>query len=210
MKRSRAARLRTGFARQLLSDKAMLVPELGHDEAVLFAQKGFNVIATANIRDRGVNEMSSALKRRFNFETVRPIANRELELKLVMEQTSMLLREAEAEMKVPLDIINLLVTTFHDLRAGRTKEGITVERPSSVMSTAEAVAVGVSSGLDARYFGAGKIESDHIVRNLVGTVLKDNPEDAKRLKHYFDVVVKARAQKSGEWKSYYNARKWLV
>ena len=40
---------------------------------MLHARPGFNVIATANIRDRGVHEMSSALKRRFNFETVHPI-----------------------------------------------------------------------------------------------------------------------------------------
>ena len=193
----------------ILSDKVMLVPELGEAEAVVFAEKGFNVIATANIRDRGVHEMSSALKRRFNFETVNPIADRALELELVMRQTESLLAEAEAEVTVPLDVIDLLVTTFHDLRAGRTAEGMTVERPSTVMSTAEAVSVGVSAGLDACHFGGGRVESEHVVRNLVGTVLKDNPEDAKRLKHYFDVVVKARAQRSDGWKAYYRARKWL-
>jgi MoxR-like ATPase len=193
----------------ILSDKVLLVPELGEAEAVVFAERGFNVIATANIRDRGVHEMSSALKRRFNFETVNPIANRELELKLVMQQTQSLLAEAAAEVAVPFDVIDLLVTTFHDLRAGRTDEGMTVERPSTVMSTAEAVSVGVSAGLDACYFGSGRIESEHVVRNLVGTVLKDNPEDAKRLKHYFDVVVKARAQREPGWKAYYKARKWL-
>ncbi len=193
----------------ILSDKVMLVPELGEAEAVLFAEKGFNVIATANIRDRGVHEMSSALKRRFNFETVNPIADPALELELVMRQTESLLAEAEAEVVVPLDVIDLLVTTFHDLRAGRTQEGMTIERPSTVMSTAEAVSVGVSAGLDACHFGSGRVESEHVVRNLVGTVLKDDPEDAKRLRHYFDVVVKARAQRSEGWKDYYRARKWL-
>jgi len=193
----------------ILSDKVLLVPELGEREAVLFAEKGFNVIATANIRDRGVHEMSSALKRRFNFETVNPIADPELELTLVMQQTESLLREAEAEVSVPLDVMDLLVTTFHDLRAGRTQEGMTVERPSTVMSTAEAVSVGVSAGLDACHFGGGRVECEHVVRNLVGTVLKDNPEDAKRLRHYFDVVVKARAQRSEGWKAFYKARKWL-
>ncbi len=136
----------------------LLVPELREAEAVVFAEKGFNVIATANIRDRGVHEMSSALKRRFNFETVNPIADPELELRLVMQQTESLLAEAEAEVVVPIDVIDLLVTTFHDLRAGRTQEGMTVERPSTVMSTAEAVSVGVSAGLDACYFGGGRVE----------------------------------------------------
>lgn len=192
----------------VLSDKVLLIPEL--DEAgVLFAQKGFNVIATANIRDRGVNEMSSALKRRFNFETVNPIANKKLEQELVMIQTAALLAEAEVNLAIAPDVIELLVTTFHDLRQGRTTEGTVVDRPSTVMSTAEAVAVGVSAGLDAHYLGDGIVSGEHIARNLVGTVLKDNPEDAKKLKHYFNVVVKGRAQQHENWNAYYKARKWL-
>ncbi len=192
----------------VLSDKVLLIPELGND-AVLFAQKGFNVIATANLRDRGVNEMSSALKRRFNFETVQPIANRELELKLVTVQTQKLLADTEAEVELPKDVMNLLITTFQDLRNGRTEEGTTIERPSTVMSTAEAVAVSFSAALDAYHFGDGKISGENLVKNLVGTVLKDNPDDAKRLKHYFDVIVKSRANKSELWQSFYKAKKFL-
>lgn len=193
----------------VLSDKVLMVPELDGAERVLLAQKGFNVIATANIRDRGVNEMSSALKRRFNFETVAPIADRALEQQLVMEQTQALLIESEVSAAIAPDVIELLVSTFHDLRSGRTAEGIVVERPSTVMSTAEAVAVGVSAGLDAHYLGDGVVTSQHIVRNLLGSVLKDNPEDAKKLTHYFNVVVKSRAQTSPTWEAYYKARKWL-
>lgn len=47
----------------VLSEKMLPIPEL--NEAV-YAQKGFNIIATANNRDKGVNELSAALKRRFN------------------------------------------------------------------------------------------------------------------------------------------------
>lgn len=193
----------------VLSDKVLLAPELGETESVLFAQKGFNVIATANLRDRGINEMSSALKRRFNFETVQPISNKDLELKLVKEQTEQHLSESSLEVEISNDVLDLLITTFQDLRNGRTGEGINLEKPSTVMSTAEAVAVGVSASLDAVYFGEGKVESRHIVKNLVGTVLKDNPDDAKRLKHYFDVVVKSRAKKSEIWQSFYKAGKFL-
>src|SRR5262249_50997067 len=114
----------------ILSDKMMHIPELGGDDTVLFAEKGFNIVATANLRDRGVHEMSSALKRRFNFETVHPITDKALELHLVKEQTEMLLQEADVEVECPLDVIDLLVTTFHDLRQGRTEEGTMVERPS--------------------------------------------------------------------------------
>lgn len=193
----------------ILSEKVMLIPELPGDEGILYAQKGFNIIATANTRDRGVHEMSSALKRRFNFETVRPIADRELETELVLEQSQELLRASEVEVEFPRQIVELLVTTFHDLRSGKTEEGVVLEKPSSVMSTAEAVSVGVSAGLDAHYFGSGRVESHHIVRNLVGTVLTDSPEDVRKLKHYFDVAVKARAAEKKEWESFYKARRWL-
>ena len=193
----------------ILSDKVLLIPELKGAEAALFAAKGFNIVATANLRDRGVNEMSSALKRRFNFETVFPLADKQMELQIVKAQTEMLLRDAEVEAQCPPDVLDLLITTFHDLRNGRTTEGTVVEKPTTIMSTAEAVAVGFSAGLDAYYFGDGTLQGDHIARQLVGTVLKDNPEDAKKLKHYFDVIVKARGRKDKLWSDYYKARKWL-
>ncbi len=194
----------------VLSDKVLHVPELeGTEHAVLFARKGFNVVATANIRDRGVHEMSSALKRRFNFETVMPIPDKRLEVKLVMDQICAQLAAAGVEVAVPEDVVDLLVTTFHDLRAGRTEDGTQLEKPSTVMSTAEAVAVGVSAGLDARWFGDGAMRSEHVARQLIGTVLKDNADDEKRLRQYFDVVVKGRAKDSALWKAYYDARKWL-
>jgi hypothetical protein len=120
------------------------------------------------------------------------------------------LRDAGVQVECPPEVIELLVTTFQDLRHGRTEEGTTVEKPSTVMSTAEAVAVGLAAGLDARYFGAGRLHSEHVARQFIGTALKDNPEDAKRLRQYFDVVVKARAKGNKAWQSLYEARKWLA
>jgi MoxR-like ATPase len=193
----------------LLSDKCIQVPELPGADAVRFAEKGFNIIATANLRDRGVHEMSSALKRRFNFETVAPLADKAMELRLVKEQTETLLRESGVNIECPTDVLELLVTTFNDLRHGRTEEGTVVEKPSTVMSTAEAVAVSHSAALDAAYFGNGRMESGHVARQILGTVLKDNPDDLKKLKHYFDVVVKARGKGSKTWQQFYEAKKWL-
>jgi len=194
----------------VLSDKCLHVPELAGDEALVQAQPGFNVMATANLRDRGVNEMSSALKRRFNFETVPPIADKAMELQLVKEQTERLLRESAAEMTIPDDTIDLLVTTFRDLRFGRTEEGASVEKPSTVMSTAEAVAVSLSACLDAHYFGDGVAGGEHITRQMVGTVFKDNPDDARKLRHYLDVVAKTRARRGGAWKAFYKSREQLI
>ena len=193
----------------VMSDKVLHVPELTGDDSTLFAERGFNILATANIRDRGVHEMSSALKRRFNFETVHPIGERKLEIKLVTEQTETLLREAGVPVACPPDVMEVLVSTFHDLRSGTSADGTVVEKPSTVMSTAEAVAVGFSAGLEAHYFGNGEMDGSHVARQLLGTVLKDNPEDAKKLRQYFDVVVKARAKKSRAWQSYWEARKCL-
>lgn len=190
----------------LLSDKTLLIPEFGEADRVLMAARGFNVIATANLRDKGVNEMSSALKRRFNFETVPPIADKQKEIELVRRQTELLLREADVQMKYPDDTLELLVTTFQDLRMGKTDEGATIEKPSTVMSTAEAVAVSFAACLDAHYFGSGKVGGEHITRQMLGTVFKDNPEDARKLAHYLNVVGKVRAHRGGAWRAFYESR----
>ena len=193
----------------IMSDKILHVPEMEGEGSSVLARKGFNVVATANLRDRGVHDMSSALKRRFNFETVHPIGDRGLETKLVKEQTERLLADLDVKVDVNLDVVNLLVTTFHDMREGVTEDGVALQKPTAIMSTAEAVSVGVSAGLDAAYFGKRSMLPDHLTRNMVGTVLKDNPEDEKRLREYFDVVVKDRSQRDRLWAEYYKARKWL-
>jgi MoxR-like ATPase len=194
----------------VLSEKVMMVPELIGSERVMHARPGFNVIATANIRDRGVHEMSSALKRRFNFETVHPIGELKLEVDLVIRECERLLSQSCVAMSVDRDVIELLVTAFHDLREGKTSEGTQVEKPTTVMSTAEAVSVAMSAGLDAFYYGAKKLTAEHLGRHLTGAVLKDNPDDLQKLKHYFDVVVRKRSKdQGGPWTDLFNARKWL-
>lgn len=190
----------------VLSDKVLHVPEMKGDDSVLFARPGFNVIATANTRDRGVHEMSAALKRRFNFETVKPIAEKQFELQLVLEQATELLAIAGVKPEIDPAVIDVLVTTFLDLRNGRTAEGAVVDRPGTVMSTAEAVAVAFCAGLEASHFGDGHVAGEHLARQLVGTVLKDSDEDAKKVRQYFEVVVKLRAKQSAHWKSFYDAR----
>lgn len=197
----------------LMSEKVIRVPELDGDAATVQAARGFNLLATANLRDRGVHEMSSALKRRFNFETVRPIQDRKLEAQLIREQTQALLARARVEVEFRPDVVDLLVTAFHDLRDGVTPEGVVVERPAAVMSSAEAVSVGYAACLDAHYFGDGTVDGGHVARQLIGTVLKDNPDDGKKLRHYFDVIVKQRAHKGGgaaaQWKRVFDARREL-
>lgn len=109
-------------------------------------------------------------------------------------------------------MVELLVTAFRDLRQGVTSEGLVVEKPTAVMSSAEAVSVGFAACLDAHYFGDGTVGGEHIARQLIGTVLKDHPDDGKKLRHYFDVVVKQRAQTQADgaqWRRVLDARREL-
>jgi len=190
----------------VLSDKVLHIPELKGDKNVVFAKPGFNIIATANTRDRGVHETSAALKRRFNFETVAPIADKQFELDLVMIQAKEMLHHVNARAHLERDVLDVLVTAFVDLRKGRTEEGTVVEKPSTTMSTAEAVSVAFAAGLDACYFSDGHLRGEHLAKQIVGTVLKDSDEDAKKVRQYFEVVVKNRAKRSAHWKSFYDGR----
>jgi MoxR-like ATPase len=196
---------------QSLSEKVLLVPELAGDEAVVLARPGFNLVGTANTRDRGVNEMSAALKRRFHFETVPPLDDLQQEVEVVRGQVAERTRGSPAE-KVVLgdDVLELLVTTFHELRAGQTVEGVPIERPTAAMSTAEAVAVGQHAALFAACFGDGTVEPEHVVMQLDGTAAKGDADDRKLLRDYFEVAVKPRAARElGAWKAYFAARSHL-
>ncbi len=190
----------------VLSEKQLMVPEL-EDGFRVSAAQGFNVIATANLRDRGVHEMSSALKRRFNFETVRPIADRAFEAELIASALDTEL----GEQRVPMSpkVLDVLVTVFADLRTGTTATGTPVKRPETVMSTAEAVNVGVAASLSARYLGDGAVRASDIARQLVGVALKGQDEDAKRMRFYIDSVVRERAASSTDWKDFLTASQGL-
>ena len=192
----------------ILSERLMLIPEIEGPDGMIHARPGFNIIATANTRDRGVNEMSAALKRRFNFETVRPIPSMADELDLVQREVERQLAGLKISVDVERDVTGLLVQTFHELRTGKTVEGAAVQQPSSVLSTAEAVSVAVSASLHAKFYGSGKLRPAEIVEHLVGSAIKE-PEDRKAVATYFDVNVKGRSQSSELWKEYYDARKRL-
>jgi MoxR-like ATPase len=191
----------------ILSDRVLHVPELEGDAGDVFARHGFNVLATANTLDRGVNEMSAALKRRFNFETVPAIADIRQEIALVQRESDRMLGRANIPVALSPDKTELLVTAFHELRTSKTIDGKALEPLSTVMSTAEAVSVACAAGIHAYYYGRGEVEAEHLVKNIIGSALKDSVEDLKRLRHYFNHVVKDRSGKS--WAELYEARKAL-
>jgi MoxR-like ATPase len=191
----------------VLSDRVMAIPELPDDARTLYAKPGFNVIATANIRDRGVNEMSAALKRRFNFETIHAIQEIREEMALVQRETDRLLARAGVPKSLPKDLTEVLVVAFHELRNARDASGKALEPLTTAMSTAEAISTAYAASLHAWYYESTTPRPAHLVQHLAGSALKDAPDDIKRLRHYFNHIVK---EKPGPlWKQMYEARDQL-
>ncbi|WSA80226.1 AAA family ATPase [Streptomyces sp. NBC_01799] len=197
----------------LLSERVVAIPELTGPDGMVFARQGFNVIATANTRDRGVNEMSAALKRRFNFETVFPIPDLDTELALVEAEVSTLLRRSGVEPPPDRDVLEVLVGTFRELRAcggsgGPDGSGAGRDRPSAVMSTAEAVSVAHAVGVRGWFLRGEPGSAADVVACLAGTAAKDSPEDLARLRRYLEQQVPRR--RGPQWQALYDARHLLA
>lgn len=190
----------------ILSERLLMVPELP-TENVVFARPGFNLIATANTRDRGVNEMSAALKRRFAFETVFPIASYDSELALVVNEVARLLAQDGVPVVPNEPLMEVLVTTFRDLRQGVDREGGAGDKLSSVLSTAEAVSVAHAVTLRGYYLRGNNGDAAALVETLAGAAVKDNPDDLKKLRRY---IEHRAAKRSGEhWAAFHAARQAL-
>ncbi|MEL6159675.1 MAG: AAA family ATPase [Cyanobacteria bacterium J06627_32] len=175
----------------VLSEKLLPIAELG--EAVQ-AKKGFNLIATANNRDRGVNELSSALKRRFNTVVLPVPSDAEEEVRIVRQRVESLGQTLEMPAEPPaLEEIRRVVTIFRELRRGITEDGKTkVKSPSGTLSPAEAISV-VNSGMAlAAHFGDGQLNAEDLAAGMQGAVVKDPVQDALVWKAYLETVVKER------------------
>jgi MoxR-like ATPase len=173
---------------------------------MLYARDGFNVIATANTRDRGVNEMSAALKRRLAFETVFPISDLATELDLVRTETARLLATAGVPSAPPDDLLEVVVQMFRELRSGVAADGSPVDRPATAMSTAEAVQVAVAVGVRGHFLGDGPTAAD-VVECLASAAVKADAEDLARVRRYLEQKVRGRA--GDAWKALYDARNRL-
>ena len=173
-------------------------------ESSLFARDGFNVVATANTRDLGVNDMSAALKRRFNFETVFPIPDMAVEMELVRTETERLMQRSGVPSAPSADVLELLVTTFRELRNGLSQDGQAMDRLTTAMSTAEAVSVAYAVGVRAHFLGDGIATPADVVECIAGAAVKADPEDLARLRRYFEQRVSKRT--GPHWRAYYEAR----
>ena len=184
----------------VLSEKTLPIPELSSE---LQAVQGFNVIATANDRDRGVNELSAALRRRFNTVVLPLPATADEEVAIVSRRVA----ELGASLALParpaaVDEIRRVVTVFRELRSGATEDGrVKLKSPSSTLSAAEAISV-VTSGLAlAAHFGDGHLRPHDVAAGMVGAVVKDPAHDAVVWREYLEVVVRERAG----WGEFYDA-----
>lgn len=193
----------------ILSDKAITVPELP-DANMVWAKPGFNVIATANTRDQGVNELSAALKRRFNYVYIPIVADQQTEIQIVQERSTELLERYRLPTRIPPTIISLLATVFREIREGKTADGVSVKQPSTSLSTAEAIGVALDAALHARYFGSGAVGAADVARNLIGAVVKEDQADTAALKEYAVIVAKKRGVKDKVWKEFHDTLVGLV
>jgi MoxR-like ATPase len=184
----------------ILSEKLLPIPEMNTE---VQAVKGFNVIATANNRDKGVNELSSALLRRFNIVVLPLPDSFSDEVNIVQSRAEQLGRALELPIETPaLEEIQRVVTIFRELRSGVTADGKTrLKSPSGTLSTAEAISV-ISNGMAiAAYYGDGSMTAGDLISGLLGAVVKDPVQDQIVWQEYLQTVVRER----DGWKDLYRA-----
>ncbi|MDC8014014.1 ATP-binding protein [Tahibacter soli] len=184
----------------VLSEKTLPVPELGSE---VQATRGFSVIATANNRDKGVNELSSALKRRFNTVILPVPSSEEEEVSIVVKRVGELGRALQLPAEPPaIKEVTRIVRIFRELRNGQTEDGKSkLKSPSSTLSTAEAISV-INNGMAlAGHFGDGVLRPNDMASGMIGAIVKDPVQDQVVWTEYLETVVKER----GDWKDLYRA-----
>lgn len=190
----------------ILSEKRISVPELGIEVP---AQKGFSIIATANTRDNGVNEMSAALKRRFNIVVLPSPENLEAEMEIVRSRVTQLSSNLDLNAALPEDeVIEKVCTIFRELRNGTTLDGKQkLKSTSGVLSTAEAISLLANSMALAGSFGNGTITDYDLAAGLQGAIIKDEGKDAASWEEYLENIMKKRGSR---WNGLYRECKELL
>lgn len=186
----------------ILSEKYISIPEL-KTRNIVFAQPGFNIIGTANSRDRGVNELSSALKRRFNFVHIPVVTNKKAEKEIIQFRTRDLLARHGFEIEVPPTMLDILIQTFSDLREASEAATSDDQRIESALSTAEQIGVLEDAILHSHYFGAAQLQADVLGRSLVGTLVRRVPDDVSILNKFWHGVIEKRGkEEKGAWQPF--------
>jgi MoxR-like ATPase len=189
----------------ILSEKMLPIPELNTQ---IQAVRGFNVIATANNRDKGVNELSSALKRRFNTVILPVPATMNEEVEIVRQRVASYSKAMSLPVEKPiLEEIRRIVTIFRELRNGVSEDGKTkLKSPSGTLSTAEAISV-MNNGLALAYhFGDGSVKADDVASGIIGAIVKDPVQDKIVFQEYMETVLKNR----DGWKDIYRSCRDII
>jgi MoxR-like ATPase len=189
----------------ILSEKTLPIPELNSE---VQASRGFNIIATANDKDKGVNDLSSALQRRFNTVILPLPSTSEEEVKIVQNRVKSIGKTLELpEIPDSAQEIKKIVTIFRELRSGVTEDNKTkLKSPSGTLSPAEAISVATQGLTLATYYGDGSLTSEDLAASLTGAIIKDRIQDTVVLQEYLETVVKNRP----EWKDLYRACKEVI
>lgn len=189
----------------ILSEKTLPIPELNIESR---AVKGFNIIATANDRDRGVNDLSSALKRRFNTVVLPLPDSMDDEVAIVQQRVVQMGKALELPGETPaMEEIRRVVTIFRELRDGKTLDGKSkLKAPSGTLSTAEAISVMTSGMVLAQHFGDGRVKANDVASGIIGAIVKDPVQDKIVMQEYLETVVKER----DGWKDLYRACKEVL
>jgi MoxR-like ATPase len=184
----------------VISEKILPIPELNQ---LVSAQKGFNIIATANDRDKGINEMSAALKRRFNTVTLPLPSSLEEEIEIVKFRVDKSTQSLELPTPVQsADKIRQLVTIFRELREGVTADGqMKLKSPGSLLSTAEAISVMINAQSMAVHFNNGEIGDSELAASMSGVILRDREHSLTAWREYLEKILRKRK----EWKGLYQA-----
>jgi MoxR-like ATPase len=188
----------------ILSEKYISIPELRTGDNVVFARPGFNMIATANSRDRGVNDLSTALKRRFNFVTIPIVTNKKSEKEIVLFRTRELMARNQIQVDLPPTLLDILLQTFADLRESSANAANEDQRLESSLSTAEQIGVLEDAILHSRFFGGADLGADTLARSIVGTLVRRVPEDVSIMNKFWHAVVEpaAKKKKDAAWDAF--------
>ena len=186
----------------ILSEKYVSIPEL-EDDNIVFAQPGFSIIATANSRDKGVNDLSSALKRRFNFVRIPVVSNKKSETEIVRFRTTELLDRHRIELDLPPTLLDILLQSFADLREAAASATNDDDKLESALSTAEQIGVLEDAILHSHFFGDRVLRAETLAGSLVGSLARRQPEDLAILNKYWHGVIEPRSKADGgEWTGY--------
>lgn len=189
----------------VLSEKMLPIPEL--NDAV-YAARGFNIIATANDRDKGVNDLSAALKRRFNVVVLPLPDDMDEEISIVSKRVGEM--AASLELPAPKNVteeVTRVLAIFRELRSGQTMDGkSTLKSPSGTLSTAEAIAVMVGGLSHAAFFNNGDLSAEGLAPTVMGAIVKDPVQDKAVLEEYLETVLKNRR----DYADYYSAMTDLI